>query len=105
LRVVVPAGSLPWSACPIRIEKNGIAIAMMSTAAPMPSGKRRLATTSDQRAHAPTLVLGTNVPSLMARRCLRGSTFSPRKLSSAGSRVSEATIVRHTATATPIAMP
>ncbi len=46
-----------------------------------------------------------NSPARTAARCLRGSTFSPNRLSSAGSRVSDAAIVKPTASAVATAMP
>jgi hypothetical protein len=64
-----------------------------------------LATRFDHRDQSPRAWNSSNWPARTARRWARGSTFSPSRLSSAGSNVTEAIIVRLTAIAVPMARP
>ena len=105
MRVVVLAWSLPWSACPMRMEKNGMASVIMMAAPMMPVITRRRATRAAQRAQSPVGSASTNWPARTARRCARGSTFRPRKLSKAGNSVTDAAMVSATAIAVPMANP
>ncbi len=88
------------------MEKNGSASTTMTAAATTLRTSLCSATMIDQRDQKPRVGSEPmNSPLRTARRCLRGSTFSPNSESNAGNSVSDAAAVRVTATAAPIAMP
>ena len=104
MRVVEPSGSLPWSVSPSRSWVNGAAMASISARETSASSFGRRSSSRDQRAQpaAPGVPVS---PRPSCARSRRGSTRSPKKPSSAGSSVSEASTVVATlsdaATATP----
>jgi len=103
--VVEPAGSLPESAEPRRIEKNGIAIRIMAPAETAANAPGRFCIQPVQRAQAGDSSVTVNRVSRSARRSRRRGTRPPKKPSSAGSSVSAARTVNATAIAAATATP
>ena len=99
------AGSLPESAEPRRIEKNGIAITTITPAAIAANNAGRACIQPIQRAQPGDSSVTAKRPSRSARRSRRRRTSRPNKPSKAGSSVSAATTVNETAIAAAIAMP
>ena len=98
-------GSVPASAEPSRIEKNGMAMMIMIAAATAAKTAGRLLIASAQRTHAGDSTWVVSLPSFSARRSRRRGTQGPRIPSSAGSRVSAAMTVKATVTDAAMATP
>ena len=105
MRVVDPDGSLPASAEPRRIDRNGIASTSMISVAPAANSSGRCCSLSLQLAQRGDSSLVRSLPSRSCRRSGRRSTFGPKKPSRAGSSVSAATTVKDTATEAATATP
>ena len=105
MRVVELAGSLPASAEPRRIEKNGIASTTMINVATPAIAAGRFWITSAHRAQRGDSSVTRCLPSRSARRSRRRGTHLPSSPSSAGSSVSAASTVNATAIAAAIATP
>ncbi len=103
--MVEPDGSLPASAEPRRIDRNGIASRSMISVAPVANSSGRRCSRSLQRAQRGDSSVVRSTPSPSLRRSRRRSTFVPKKPSSAGSSVSAAITVNSTATEAATATP
>ena len=98
IRVVLPAGSLPWSAEPSRKEKKGMARATMMIRAARAGRMGWLRTRSAQLGQKPLLSAPTMRGPFSARfaYCLRLITLGPMNPSMAGSSVRAAVMVKST---------
>ena len=103
--MVVLVGSVPASAEPRRIEKNGTAITIITSAATPATSAGRRRTHAVQRAHTGDSALSVKSPAFRRRRSRRPGTRPPRMPSSAGSSDSAASIVKATVTAAATATP
>ena len=104
--MVVFDGSVPASAEPRRIERNGIAMMSMISVATIAKTAGRLLIRPAQRTHAGDSALSCSLPSLSALRSRRRGTSLPMGVaSSAGSSVSAASTVKATVTAAAMATP
>ena len=96
--MVVPAGSLPWSDEPRRMEKKGMATRMMMMRATTAGMTGRRWTKSAHLGQKPLEPVPTTRGPLAARSffCLRLRTRGPMNPSRAGSRVRAAIMVNST---------
>jgi hypothetical protein len=99
-------GSVPASAEPSRIEKNGTAMMSITSVATTAKTAGRLLIASVQRTHAGDSTLSWNLRSFSALRSRRRGTIRPIGVArSAGSSVSAASTVNATVTVAAMATP